>query len=50
MFHGMAEHMDRYEALVQSLTQQGYDVIRHNHLQFDNIKKYRYIKMNINFK
>lgn len=27
----MAEHMDRYEALVQSLTQQGYDVIRHNH-------------------
>ncbi|BGE82545.1 lysophospholipase [Staphylococcus petrasii] len=31
IFHGMAEHMDRYEALVQSLTQQGYDVIRHNH-------------------
>ncbi|RIL73227.1 alpha/beta fold hydrolase [Staphylococcus devriesei] len=31
IFHGMAEHMERYEALVQSLTQQGYDVIRHNH-------------------
>lgn len=31
IFHGMAEHMDRYDALVMSLNQQGYDVIRHNH-------------------
>lgn len=31
IFHGMAEHMDRYESLVQALTHQGYDVIRHNH-------------------
>ena len=31
IFHGMAEHMDRYETLVKALTHQGYDVIRHNH-------------------
>ena len=31
IFHGMAEHMDRYETLVNALTHQGYDVIRHNH-------------------
>ena len=31
IFHGMAEHMDRYETLVNALTHQGYDVIRENH-------------------
>ncbi|PTF60314.1 lysophospholipase, partial [Staphylococcus cohnii] len=31
LLHGMAEHMDRYDALVESLNQQGYDVLRHNH-------------------
>src|SRR5699024_5827621 len=31
LLHGMAEHMDRYNALVESLNQQGYDVLRHNH-------------------
>lgn len=31
IFHGMAEHMDRYKTLVNALTHQGYDVIRHNH-------------------
>lgn len=31
IFHGMAEHMGRYDVFVESLNQQGYDVIRHNH-------------------
>lgn len=31
IFHGMAEHMDRYERLVTLFNQQGYHVIRHNH-------------------
>ena len=31
LLHGMAEHMDRYDALIDSLNQQGYDVLRHNH-------------------
>ena len=31
ILHGMAEHMDRYDQLVESLNQQGYDVLRHNH-------------------
>lgn len=31
IFHGMAEHMDRYVHLVEKLNQQGYHVIRHNH-------------------
>ncbi|MDU0419554.1 alpha/beta fold hydrolase [Staphylococcus simulans] len=31
IFHGMAEHMGRYDTFVESLNQQGYDVIRHNH-------------------
>lgn len=31
IFHGMAEHMGRYDLFVESLNQQGYDVIRHNH-------------------
>jgi len=31
LLHGMAEHMDRYDRLVESLNQQGYDVLRHNH-------------------
>lgn len=31
LLHGMAEHMDRYDHLVESLNQQGYDVLRHNH-------------------
>ena len=31
LFHGMAEHMDRYDELVKALNLQGYDVIRHNH-------------------
>ncbi|PTG50740.1 lysophospholipase [Staphylococcus chromogenes] len=31
IFHGMAEHMDRYDRLVHQLNQQGYHVIRHNH-------------------
>ncbi|MCG7339578.1 lysophospholipase [Staphylococcus sp. ACRSN] len=31
LFHGMADHMDRYDRLVTSLNQQGYDVLRHNH-------------------
>lgn len=31
LLHGMAEHMDRYDPLVESLNQQGYDVLRHNH-------------------
>ncbi|AVQ36322.1 alpha/beta hydrolase [Staphylococcus kloosii] len=31
IFHGMAEHMGRYDELVAALNQQGYDVIRHNH-------------------
>ncbi|POY94519.1 alpha/beta hydrolase [Staphylococcus pseudintermedius] len=31
IFHGMAEHMDRYVTLVDKLNQQGYHVIRHNH-------------------
>lgn len=31
IFHGMSEHMDRYDTLAQSLNQQGYHVIRHNH-------------------
>ncbi|MCD8825706.1 lysophospholipase [Staphylococcus gallinarum] len=31
LFHGMADHMDRYDRLVASLNQQGYDVLRHNH-------------------
>ena len=30
-FHGMAEHMDRYQELVEALNTQGYDVVRHNH-------------------
>ena len=30
LFHGMAEHMDRYQELVEALNTQGYDV-RHNH-------------------
>ena len=31
LFHGMAEHMDRYQELVEALNTQGYDVVRHNH-------------------
>lgn len=31
IFHGMAEHKDRYDGLAASLNKQGYDVIRHNH-------------------
>ncbi|MBI5975152.1 alpha/beta fold hydrolase [Staphylococcus canis] len=31
IFHGMSEHMERYDALVQVLNQNGYHVIRHNH-------------------
>lgn len=31
IFHGMAEHMDRYEPLVNKLNTRGYHVIRHNH-------------------
>ncbi|EHJ07933.1 alpha/beta hydrolase [Staphylococcus simiae] len=31
IFHGMAEHMERYDKLTQALNQQGFDVIRHNH-------------------
>ncbi|WP_409323753.1 alpha/beta hydrolase [Staphylococcus caprae] len=31
LFHGMAEHMDRYDELVYALNLQGYDVLRHNH-------------------
>ncbi|MGV3042802.1 alpha/beta hydrolase [Staphylococcus rostri] len=31
IFHGMAEHMDRYEPLVNKLNERGYHVIRHNH-------------------
>ncbi|MCS4486332.1 alpha/beta fold hydrolase [Staphylococcus americanisciuri] len=31
IFHGMAEHMDRYEPLVDKLNDYGYHVIRHNH-------------------
>lgn len=31
LFHGMAEHMDRYNELVEALNIQGYDVLRHNH-------------------
>lgn len=31
LLHGMAEYMDRYDRLVESLNYQGYDVIRHNH-------------------
>ncbi|MBA8761503.1 alpha/beta fold hydrolase [Staphylococcus coagulans] len=31
IFHGMAEHLERYNALVEKLNQQGYHVIRHNH-------------------
>ena len=27
----MAEHMDRYDELVNALNIQGYDVLRHNH-------------------
>lgn len=27
----MAEHMDRYQELVEALNTQGYDVVRHNH-------------------
>ncbi|UXR77472.1 MULTISPECIES: alpha/beta hydrolase [unclassified Staphylococcus] len=31
IFHGMAEHMDRYTALVEKFNDRGYHVIRHNH-------------------
>ncbi len=31
LFHGMAEHMDCYDELVNALNIQGYDVLRHNH-------------------
>ncbi|MDK9851142.1 alpha/beta hydrolase [Staphylococcus equorum] len=31
LLHGMAEHMGRYDELVESFNQQGYDVLRHNH-------------------
>lgn len=31
IFHGMAEHMDRYDNLVHAFNLHGYDVIRHNH-------------------
>lgn len=31
IFHGMAEHMERYDRLVHQLNHQGYHVIRHNH-------------------
>ncbi|WP_374757680.1 alpha/beta fold hydrolase [Staphylococcus sp. 17KM0847] len=31
IFHGMAEHMDRYTPLVHKLNAQGYHVLRHNH-------------------
>lgn len=31
IFHGMAEHMDRYDSLVKTFNLHGYDVIRHNH-------------------
>ncbi|HLR19602.1 MAG TPA: alpha/beta hydrolase, partial [Staphylococcus sp.] len=31
LLHGMAEHMARYDELVESFNQQGYDVLRHNH-------------------
>ncbi|KGF26292.1 MULTISPECIES: alpha/beta fold hydrolase [Staphylococcus] len=51
IFHGMAEHMDRYEALVQALTHQGYDVIRHNHrghgIDIDENERGHYDDMNI---
>ncbi|MEJ7183122.1 alpha/beta fold hydrolase, partial [Staphylococcus caprae] len=51
IFHGMAEHMDRYEALVQALTHQGYDVIRHNHrghgIDIDENERGHYDEMNI---
>lgn len=31
IFHGMAEHMDRYGQLAEALVNQGYHVVRHNH-------------------
>ncbi|MCU5746782.1 alpha/beta hydrolase [Staphylococcus sp. SQ8-PEA] len=31
IFHGMAEHFKRYNHLVKSLNEQGFDVIRHHH-------------------
>ncbi|UXR72509.1 MULTISPECIES: lysophospholipase [unclassified Staphylococcus] len=31
IFHGMAEHMNRYTPLVEKLNDRGYHVIRHNH-------------------
>lgn len=31
IFHGMAEHMDRYDKLAEHLTRNGYHVLRHNH-------------------
>lgn len=43
--------MDRYEALVQALTHQGYDVIRHNHrghgIDIDENERGHYDDMNI---
>ncbi len=31
IFHGMAEHMERYDKLAHALSKHGFDVIRHNH-------------------
>lgn len=31
IFHGMAEHMERYDKLAHALSKDGFDVIRHNH-------------------
>lgn len=31
IFHGMAEHMERYDKLASAISAHGFDVIRHNH-------------------
>lgn len=31
IFHGMAEHMERYDKLASAISAYGFDVIRHNH-------------------
>ncbi len=32
IFHGMAEHMERYDKLAHGLSKDGFDVICHNHI------------------
>lgn len=49
IFHGMAEHMERYDKLASAISAYGFDVIRHNHrghgINIDESKRGHYDDM-----